>query len=69
MFINRKSNVSYLKCVAFFSFIRLNNSHISSKVTTIKGEEPFYIQNQKSGHMKSEKIPSVGFITEPICFI
>jgi hypothetical protein len=29
--INRKSNVSYLKCVAFFSFIRLNNSHISSK--------------------------------------
>ncbi|WP_223200758.1 metalloprotease family protein, partial [Staphylococcus aureus] len=31
--INRKSNVSYLKCVAFFSFIRLNNSHISSKVT------------------------------------
>ena len=33
MFINRKSNVSYLKCVAFFSFIRLNNSHISSKVT------------------------------------
>ncbi|PCE19430.1 hypothetical protein BSR38_03030 [Staphylococcus pseudintermedius] len=34
MFINRKSNVSYLKCVAFFSFIRLNNSHISSKVTT-----------------------------------
>ncbi|WP_225971907.1 hypothetical protein, partial [Staphylococcus aureus] len=29
----RKSNVSYLKCVAFFSFIRLNNSHISSKVT------------------------------------
>ncbi|CAG40823.1 hypothetical protein SA21275_0797 [Staphylococcus aureus subsp. aureus 21275] len=38
-------------------------------MTTIKGEEPFYIQNQKSGHMKSEKIPSVGFITEPICFI
>lgn len=34
MFINRKSNVSYLKCVAFFSFIRLNNSHISSKVTS-----------------------------------
>ncbi|EGQ3903874.1 O-antigen ligase domain-containing protein, partial [Staphylococcus pseudintermedius] len=27
--MNRKSNVSYLKCVAFFSFIRLNNSHIS----------------------------------------
>ncbi|HFD7743926.1 TPA: JAB domain-containing protein, partial [Staphylococcus aureus] len=26
---------SYLKCVAFFSFIRLNNSHISSKVTLI----------------------------------
>ncbi|EGQ1746611.1 TPA: O-antigen ligase domain-containing protein, partial [Staphylococcus aureus] len=24
--MNRKSNVSYLKCVAFFSFIRLNNS-------------------------------------------
>lgn len=36
MFINRKSNVSYLKCVAFFSFIRLNNSHISSKVTDCK---------------------------------
>ncbi|CAC5972206.1 exotoxin [Staphylococcus aureus] len=35
MFINRKSNVSYLKCVAFFSFIRLNNSHISSKVTGV----------------------------------
>ncbi|MCS4843662.1 phosphatase PAP2 family protein, partial [Staphylococcus aureus] len=27
--------VSYLKCVAFFSFIRLNNSHISSKVTAM----------------------------------
>ncbi|WP_434556576.1 dihydroxy-acid dehydratase [Staphylococcus coagulans] len=38
MFINRKSNVSYLKCVAFFSFIRLNNSHISSKVTDIAKE-------------------------------
>ncbi|HAR6071356.1 TPA: hypothetical protein I1656_002432 [Staphylococcus pseudintermedius] len=35
--MNRKSNVSYLKCVAFFSFIRLNNSHISSKVTAVSG--------------------------------
>ena len=46
MFINRKSNVSYLKCVAFFSFIRLNNSHISSKVT-YKGRPLLYAPNAK----------------------
>lgn len=46
MFINRKSNVSYLKCVAFFSFIRLNNSHISSKVT-YKGRPVLYSPNAK----------------------
>lgn len=46
MFINRKSNVSYLKCVAFFSFIRLNNSHISSKVTVINAAIVFSNNNK-----------------------
>ncbi|HHX0377146.1 TPA: hypothetical protein ACU3W6_002836 [Staphylococcus aureus] len=31
-------------------------------MTTIKGEEPFYIQNQKSGHMKSEKFHLSGLL-------